>query len=141
MATRIAEVCRATGQPVPGSPAEVTRVILDSLALAWRRTITTIERVAGIEAEVIHLVGGGAENSLLVELCASACDRPVVVGPAEASVVGNALVQAVADGAVNNVADGRLMVARATRSVVVQPGPGPDWTALARRIPVDEVAT
>ena len=139
MATRIADACRASGQPVPDSPAEVTRVILDSLALAWRRTIATIEQVAGIEAKVIHLVGGGSANTLWVQLCASACDRPVVVGPAEASVIGNALVQAVADGTVRDVADGRLLVAQVTRSVVVRPGPGPDWSALAQRLPVDEV--
>lgn len=36
MPERIAEACRATGQPVPDSPAETTRVILDSLALAHR---------------------------------------------------------------------------------------------------------
>ena len=36
MPERIAEACRASGQPVPGSPAEITRCILDSLALAHR---------------------------------------------------------------------------------------------------------
>ena len=37
---RIAAACAESGQPVPASPAETTRVILDSLALAWRRTRT-----------------------------------------------------------------------------------------------------
>ena len=98
MPARIGEYCRATGQPVPASPAELTRTILDSLALTWRTTVATIERVAGFEAEVIHLVGGGSSIPLLRELCASACGRPVLAGPAEATVAGNAIVQAIAGG-------------------------------------------
>ena len=54
---RIAAVCAESGQPVPASPAETTRVILDSLALAWRRTVATIERISGRAADRVHLVG------------------------------------------------------------------------------------
>ena len=52
--------------------------------------MATIERVAGFDADVIHLVGGGSAIPLLRRLCASACERPVLAGPAEATVVGNA---------------------------------------------------
>ena len=88
--------CRETGQPAPATPAEFTRTILDSLALKWRTTLQSIEIAAGIDAAVIHLVGGGAAIPLLSRLCASACERPVLAGPVEATVTGNALVQAVA---------------------------------------------
>jgi rhamnulokinase len=134
MPTRIVEYCRGTGQPVPESPVELTRTILDSLALTWRTTVATIERVAGVEADVIHLVGGGSSIPLLRELCASACGRPVIAGPAEATVAGNAIVQAIANGTVADLAEGRRLVERASDLVEVAPRDTLDWNALAARL-------
>ena len=134
MPARIGEYCGDTGQPVPTSPAELTRTILDSLALTWRTTVATIERVAGFEAEVIHLVGGGSTIPLLRELCASACGRPVLAGPAEATVVGNTIVQAIAGGTLTDVAGGRELVERTLDLVAVAPRHTLDWNALAARL-------
>jgi len=134
MPARLGEYCRQTGQPVPTSPAELTRTILDSLALTWRTTVATIERVAGFEAEVIHLVGGGSSIPLLRELCASACGRPVLAGPAEATVVGNAIVQAIAGGTLTDLAEGRDLVERTLDLVDVPPSATLDWLALAARL-------
>ncbi len=134
MPARIAEFCHETGQPVPTSPAEVTRTILDSLALTWRTTVATIERVASFEADVIHLVGGGSSIPLLRRLCASACGRPVLAGPVEATVAGNAIVQAVASGALTGLAEGRELVERSLRPVAVMPSDTLDWDALAARV-------
>jgi rhamnulokinase len=131
---RIATACAESGQPVPSSPAEVVRVILDSLALVWRSTVRTIERVRGRPAELIHLVGGGSSIPLLRRLCASACECPVVAGPAEATVVGNAIVQAVAAGVLGGVGDGRRLVERALPIDRVTSEPTLDWDALARRL-------
>jgi rhamnulokinase len=132
---RIAAVCAESGQPVPASPAETTRVILDSLALAWRRTVATIERVSGRSAERIHLVGGGSAIPLLRRLCASACERPVLAGPAEATVVGNVIVQATATGVLADVAAGRRLVERMLAVDQVTPEPTLAWDALAGRLP------
>lgn len=134
IAARIADACRESGQPVPAEPAEVARVIFDSLALAWRRTVRTMERVAGFDADVIHLVGGGSANALLAELCASACERLVLVGPVEATVVGNMLVQAIADGLLPDVAGGRALIERALPPRTVLPTTTVDWDALERRL-------
>jgi rhamnulokinase len=120
---------------VPASPAAVTRVLLDSLALSFRRTVRTIERVSGVDAEVIHLVGGGSLNALLARLCASACERPVLVGPAEATVVGNALVQAIADGAIPDLETGRRLVESSLALKWRQPEELIDWDELGRRLP------
>ncbi|MDG4860381.1 rhamnulokinase, partial [Streptomyces sp. T-3] len=46
MPQRIAEACRATGQPAPGDPAATTRCILDSLALAHRRAVLDAQRLS-----------------------------------------------------------------------------------------------
>ena len=90
--------------------------------------------MAGVEAEVVHLVGGGAAIPLLRRLAASACDRPVLAGPVEATVVGNALVQAIADGSVPDVTHGRALVERSLDVVRVEPAATLDWPALAARL-------
>ncbi|MFE9250003.1 rhamnulokinase family protein [Streptomyces sp. NPDC007088] len=102
MPGRIAQACRATGQPVPRTPAETTRCILDSLALAHRRAIADAARLADRAVDVVHVVGGGARNALLCQLTADACGLPVVAGPAEAAALGNVLVQARAHGLVGD---------------------------------------
>ena len=94
----------------------------------------TIERVAGIDAAIIHLVGGGSANRLLGDLCASACERRVLVGPTEATVVGNALVQAMADGVVTDLVAGRELVERALPPRVIDPTALLDWDQLERRL-------
>jgi rhamnulokinase len=130
---RIASACATSGQPVPESPPATVRVILDSIALAWRSTVATIERVAGITAPSVHLVGGGANVALLRRLCASACERRVMAGPAEATVLGNAIVQAVAAGVVTDVQHGRALLARSVDIEEISPEPMLDWSALEER--------
>ncbi|MFE7646947.1 rhamnulokinase [Streptomyces phaeoluteigriseus] len=112
MPERIAEACRASGQPVPGTPAEVTRCILDSLALAHRRAVEDAQRLAGHPVDVVHIVGGGTRNALLCQLTADACGLPVVAGPTEAAALGNVLVQAGAHGLVGDRHAMRGLLAR-----------------------------
>jgi rhamnulokinase len=94
MPQRIAAACRASGQPVPRTRGEITRCILDSLALAHRRAVADAQRLADHPVDVVHVVGGGTRNALLCQLTADACGLPVVAGPAEAAALGNVLVQA-----------------------------------------------
>jgi sugar (pentulose or hexulose) kinase len=94
MPARITAACRDGGQTVPGTPGEVVRCIVDSLALAHRRAVGQVQDLSGRHADTVHIVGGGARNALLCQLTADACGLPVVAGPAEAAALGNALVQA-----------------------------------------------
>jgi rhamnulokinase len=109
---RIAEACRASGQPVPETPAQVTRCILDSLALAHRRAVQDAQRLAGHAVDVVHIVGGGTRNALLCQLTADACGLPVVAGPTEGAALGNVLVQARAHGLVGDLAGMRRLLTR-----------------------------
>lgn len=98
MPARIAAACRHLDQPVPSSRAGLVRCVLDSLAVAYGRAVRDAERLSGRSVGVVHLVGGGARNSLLCQLTANACEVPVVAGPVEATALGNVLIQARAVG-------------------------------------------
>ncbi|MGX1135216.1 rhamnulokinase [Streptomyces glaucescens] len=135
MPERIAEACRASGQPVPESPAEVTRCILDSLALAHRRAVEDAQRLAGHSVDVVHVVGGGVRNALLCQLTADACGLPVVAGPTEAAALGNVLVQARAHELVGDRADMRRLLTRTQPLTRYEPrGDTARWRAAQDRL-------
>ncbi|MEI4271226.1 rhamnulokinase family protein [Klenkia sp. LSe6-5] len=135
MPARIAQLCRETGQTPPEGRAETVRCILDSLALAYRRAVRTAARVSGAEVEVVHVVGGGGRNTLLMQLTADACGLPVLAGPVEAAALGNVLVQARAAGTVTGGLPELRALLRATQDVVrYEPGGDPGaWAAAERR--------
>ncbi|MFE5999426.1 rhamnulokinase family protein [Streptomyces sp. NPDC056454] len=134
MPERIATACRASGQPAPGTRAETTRCILDSLALAHRRAIHEAQHLADRPVDVVHVVGGGARNELLCQLTADACGLPVVAGPAEAAALGNVLVQARAHGVVGGGTALRELVAATQPLTRYEPsGDLAVWDAAARR--------
>jgi rhamnulokinase len=112
MPDRVRAYCRRTNQPVPDTPAALTRCIVDSLALAHARNVGLAERLSGRPVDVVHIVGGGALNTLLCQLTADACARPVVAGPVEATALGNLLVQARAWGVLSDREAGRALVRR-----------------------------
>ncbi len=93
MRGRLAVQCARWGTEVPTTPAEFARCIMDSLALAYRRALRGISSVTGVRIDAVHIVGGGALNTLLCQLTADACDLPVHAGPVEAAAIGNALMQ------------------------------------------------
>ncbi|MBT3150356.1 rhamnulokinase [Streptomyces sp. CHD11] len=135
MPERIAEACRESGQPVPVSPAEVTRCILDSLALAHRKAVGDASRLAGQPVDVVHIVGGGTRNALLCQLTADACGLPVVAGPAEAAALGNVLVQARAHGLVGDLGGIRRLLARTQPLTRYAPRGGTQrWRAAQARL-------
>ncbi|MCX4817061.1 rhamnulokinase [Streptomyces sp. NBC_01239] len=135
MPERIAEACRASGQPVPESRGEITRCILDSLALAHRRAVGEAQELAGHPVDVVHIVGGGTRNTLLCQLTADACGLPVVAGPTEAAALGNVLVQARAHGLVGDLAGMRRLLARTQPSTRYEPqGDTARWQAAEARL-------
>jgi rhamnulokinase len=104
-------MCAERGQPVPQTRGAIVRCVLESLALAYRDVLQTLQALAGYTSEVIHIVGGGARNEFLCQLTANATGLPVVAGPVESTVLGNALVQLIALGELANIAEARQLVA------------------------------
>jgi rhamnulokinase len=135
---RIAAYCTETGQTPPQGQAETVRCILDSLALAYRRTVRRAAELSGRPVENVHLVGGGARNTLLCQLTADACGLPVLAGPVEAAALGNVLVQARAGGVLaGGLADLRALVRRThdVRLYLPTRGAEESWQAAEARLP------
>ncbi|WP_253859085.1 rhamnulokinase [Prauserella alba] len=117
MPTRIAAWLSERDLPVPGTRAEFVRCILESLADAYARTITTAEKLTGRSVPVVHVVGGGSRNTLLCRLTAERTGRPVIAGPVEATATGNVLVQARAAGLIHGGLDELRSLVRRTQNL------------------------
>ncbi|XVQ89655.1 rhamnulokinase [Microbispora siamensis] len=133
MPARIAAYCERTGQRPPDGRTATVRCVLESLALAYRRTIREAVRLSGRDVEVVHVVGGGARNALLCQMTADATGLPVVAGPVEAAALGNGLVQARAHGQVTDIRD---LVRRSEPLQTYRPrSPETAWNHAEARLP------
>ncbi|MBL7008711.1 MAG: rhamnulokinase [Planctomycetes bacterium] len=121
MPAKIQAWARRTGQPVPEDPSALVRCCLDGLAEAYAATLTTLEELTGETCEVLHVVGGGARNTLLNRLTAAATGRRVVAGPDEATAIGNALSQMIGLGLVRGVKEAREVVRASLQLEVFEP--------------------
>lgn len=116
MPARITAAVERSGRSLPSDPVVITRCILDSLALAYARTIDRAAALTGRTIEVVHIVGGGAQNAVLCQLTADATGRDVLAGPVEATALGNIAIQARAAGAAPaDLAGVRALIARSAR--------------------------
>ncbi|HEU5484705.1 MAG TPA: rhamnulokinase family protein [Microlunatus sp.] len=94
MPARIQQACRASAQEVPEDEPAIVRCVLDSLADAYARTVAQVQELTDRRVEIVHVVGGGSQNTLLCQLTADRAGRPVLAGPTEATALGNVAVQA-----------------------------------------------
>jgi len=124
---RIRSFCAETGQPVPGSQAEVVRCILESLVLKYRWVIERLESLLGWHILVIHVVGGGSRNQLMCQWTADATGRLVLAGPVEATAIGNILLQCITLGGISGLDDARAIVRSSFSPIVYEPQPVDDW--------------
>lgn len=127
MIGRIQQYCAESGQPVPETPGQIVRCILESLALAYKEACLGIEENVGRPFPVVHIIGGGSRNKLLNQMTADSTGKEVVAGPVEATAVGNILLQALALGHIQSLAEGREIVRRSSEVNVYQPIGTPGW--------------
>ncbi|MFD7923155.1 rhamnulokinase family protein [Streptomyces sp. NPDC059740] len=135
MPGRIAALLRSTGQRPPQTRGALVRCILESLALAHRRTLRRAAELSGRHIDRVHLVGGGARNELLCQWTADATGLPLTAGPAEATALGNLGLQARAHGTLGDLAELRALVAATQPLRHHEPaGPSRAWEAAAARL-------
>ena len=122
-----------TGQSVPASDGVVYRAALEGLALRYRHCLGSLESILRNRIETIHIVGGGAMNTLLCQMTADACDRIVIAGPVEATAIGNLLIQMCGLGLLQSVDEARAMVRASFSPVIYHPQRPERWVDAAKR--------
>ncbi len=110
MPARINKCLSNSGQPTTQDKGQMVRLVLESLALKYRRVLNAIEDVTGSTVDVLHIVGGGIQNDLLCQFTADATGKKVITGPIEATASGNILMQAKATGQVQSSAEARAVI-------------------------------
>jgi rhamnulokinase len=133
MPQAIQQFCRQTRQFVPKTPAQLIRCAYESLALKYRQVLGWLEQLTGHRIDVIHVVGGGSQSTLLNQLTADACQRLVIAGPVEATAMGNLLVQVRASGELSSLNEMRRVVRQSATVKTFEPGSPAPWDAAAAR--------
>ena len=110
MSRAIRAYCRQIQQPEPQTLTELARCVFDSLSLAYKSVKEELETLLGRKLSRIHIIGGGSQNQLLNQLCADACQLPILAGPVEASALGNLSAQMIALGVIENLEAARRLV-------------------------------
>jgi rhamnulokinase len=98
MPGRIVAWCTEHDVSAPTSRVAMVRCIVESIAAAIAAALDHAAGLAGRSVDVVHVVGGGAQNAPLCQAIADRSGRPVLAGPVEATALGNVLVQARALG-------------------------------------------
>lgn len=72
---------------------EVLNSVYHSLAKSYQDAVSEVEQVTGIQADTIHIVGGGCQDAYLNRLTAIYTKKKVTAGPVEATAIGNMIAQ------------------------------------------------
>jgi sugar (pentulose or hexulose) kinase len=127
MPARISKCLADTGQQTTQDKGQIVRLILESLALKYRRVLSAIEDVTGSTINVLHIVGGGIQNELLCQFTADATGKKVITGPIEATASGNILMQAKATGQVKSIEEARAVIRNSFEMKEYRPQNTPLW--------------
>ena len=133
MGRRITEYAKETGQSIPGTEGAFIRCCLESLALAYRECLESIEKVTVEKIKTLHIVGGGSQNKLLNQMAADATGRVVVAGPIEGTAIGNLLIQAHGLGHLKSHQEIRQVVRASFPIETFQPQSNPLWEEAWKR--------
>lgn len=112
MPKKVLEYCEKTGQTKPKSIAQTLRVIYESLAAEFSKTLEDLEKITGYTYPAVYIFGGGSKDGFLCQLTADATGRTVIAGPTEATAIGNAMSTLIALGEIKDIAEARMIVRR-----------------------------
>ena len=121
MPARIRQACKDNNEPEPADEGALIRAILDSLAMRYDQLIRTAGQLTGRTIKTLHIVGGGAANTVLNQITADATGLEVIAGPGEATALGNAVVQAIACGDLASLSEARAVIATSFEPMRYEP--------------------
>ncbi len=133
MIDEIVALATRTGQLVPSDNGVLFRAALEGLALRYRLTLESLERLTESSISTIHIVGGGSLNELLCQMTADACDRTVVAGPVEATAIGNVVMQMIGTGRLQSIEEARELIRNSFPTKTYTPQNTPAWDEPAAR--------
>ena len=120
MIEAIDSYCERTAQTKPTTVAEYCNTIFRSLAARYKEVFTLLEEFAGKPLEALYVIGGGAQNGLLMQWTANALGRPVIAGASESTTLGNVLMQLRATGQIAS-GDMKRIIEQSTTTKIYQP--------------------
>lgn len=127
MPEKICKFCEDTNQSIPQTYGEITRVVLESLALKYRMVLERLEELVGKHLSPFHIIGGGTKNRLLNQFTADCTARTVLTGPVEATSIGNLIMQAITLGQIGSLQEAREVVRKSFTVAEYQPGSRAGW--------------
>jgi rhamnulokinase len=133
MPAAIDQFCRKTHQPEPSTPGAYVRCILESLAMKYRRVLSSLEQLCGRSIDRVRVIGGGSKNRLLNQFTADATGIRVLAGPAEATALGNIAMQILATGEASSLQQVRAIIDRSFPTEVFEPLETDKWKQQAER--------
>ena len=113
--------CARNDEAVPESDAELVRCIVDSMALAIAGTLEEAQQLANHSVRVVHVVGGGVANELLLGLIAATTGLDVVAGPWKLRPSATCSSSCVTAGQVGDRPEMRALVSRSFPTKRYQP--------------------
>lgn len=119
--------CEQTGQPKPETAGEYCRCIFRSLALRYRQVVGILSEMAPFQIKKIHVIGGGSQNSYLMQYAANSLKMPVICGPVEGTALGNVLMQIKSAGRVETLIQMREIAAKSTELKTYLPQDTEAW--------------
>ena len=129
MAEAIQNYCQKTNQQVPQDYKAMARCIFESLAMRYRQVLEYLKEMAPFPIERLHVIGGGSQNSHLMQMTANSLGIPVVTGPVEGTAIGNIMLQAKAAGLVKDRFEMRRMIADSIEMKTYLPQDTMAWDA------------
>lgn len=110
MIKAIQTYCEKSGQKVPITAGEISKVVYNSLASMYHSTIKDIENITGNIYSKICIIGGGSKADYLNQIIADKTKKIVFAGPAEATSIGNLAVQMIHSGDIKDIQVARQVI-------------------------------
>jgi rhamnulokinase len=83
--------------------------------------------MAPFQIKKMHVIGGGSQNSYLMQYAANSLKMPVICGPVEGTALGNVLMQIKSAGRVETLIQMREIAAKSTELKTYLPQDTEAW--------------
>lgn len=134
MPKRVQDYCRKTGQRIPQTREDILRVLIEGIALWYRKTIEELEELTGERIYCMSVAGGGSSVFTLNQFAANATGRRVMAGPVKAKAYGNLIMQMIAMGDISTIVEAKRFVKNSIMQICHDPDGTAGWDDAYRKL-------